>query len=134
MEEQDSSSRNQSDLGKQHFISVARNMLLDLENRNVEFESCSLFSNPTWEILLQVFVTTIQGVGFTLPEENEKSDVPRKVFLRYLQALEDRSMIEKSWGEFGKEKEVIKLTDTAMTKMISLISKVDQAPSSRPEL
>jgi hypothetical protein len=134
MEDQESSSRHQSELGKQHFISVARNMLLNLENRNVEFESSSLFSNPSWEILLQVFVTTIQGVGFTLPDENVKSDVPRKVLLRYLQALEDRSLVEKYWGEFGTENEVIKLTDTAMTKMISLISKVDQAPSSRPEL
>lgn len=89
-----------------------------------------LFSEPAWDILLELFAAKLGGRNMSLKELAVAIDAPSSTAARWLGALKDRGLIEQEIDPARPADHSICLTAEAETRMEHLTSRWASAFSS----
>ena len=88
----------------------ARHILAGRKQRDRYFDPI-LFSNPAWDILLNLFVADGEGRGVTLLDSCLASTVPQGVALRWLGYLKQEEMVLETSDPQHPRQTLIRLSD-----------------------
>ncbi len=91
-------------------INFARQVLVGRKQRDRFFDPM-LFSNPAWDILLNLFVATSEGRSVTVLDSCLASTVPQGVALRWLGYLKQEEMVVESADPAHSRQTLIRLSD-----------------------
>jgi hypothetical protein len=90
----------------------ARLTLLGRKQRDHYFDPM-LFSNPAWDILLNLYVADAEGTPVSVIDSCVASPVPQGVALRWLGYLKQEEMVIEAPNSAQPRQTVIRLTDQA---------------------
>jgi hypothetical protein len=88
----------------------ARQLLAARKQRDRYFDPV-LFSNPAWDILLNLYVADAEGRGVNVLESCTASTVPQAVALRWLAYLRQEEMVVETSDPLRPRNTVIRLSD-----------------------
>jgi hypothetical protein len=88
----------------------ARQLLAARKQRDRYFDPV-LFSNPAWDILLNLYVADAEGRGVNVLESCTASTVPQAVALRWLGYLRQEEMVVETSDPLRPRNTVIRLSD-----------------------
>ena len=81
------------------------------------FFKASLFSEPAWDILLELFEAEQRGVGIQISALGTRSNVKPTTALRWIAALEAEQLIERRPDRLDRRRWFIVLTDRGSRAM-----------------
>jgi DNA-binding MarR family transcriptional regulator len=76
-----------------------------------------LFSEPAWDILLDLFASDIEGRKISVTSSCVASGVPRSTAMRYLADLEERGMVRRNGSERDGRVHYLTLTECGSSKI-----------------
>ena len=76
-----------------------------------------LFSEPAWDILLDLFASGVEGRKISVTSSCVASGVPRSTAMRYLAELEERGLVRRSGSERDGRVHYLSLTDFGSAKV-----------------
>lgn len=83
----------------------------------------NLFGEPAWDMLLQLYATTLAGGRECITSLCEASAVPMTTGLRTLRHLEDRGLILRERDKFNRRRSFLKLSGQALAALDRLFRK-----------
>jgi len=89
-------------------------------NRDKIFQDRDLFSDPSWDILLDLYVARSKGKRISTTSACIASAVPSTTALRWLRVLEEKGLIERAGDVDDGRRSYITVTDLGA----SLVSRV----------
>lgn len=92
-----------------------------VKRRDDAFNDQELFSQPVWEMLIQIFFLHLSGDNIPVSKICEDSHLPMSTARRWLQILERKSYIVLDAGIADSLDERIQLTDHAIAVLSSVI-------------
>lgn len=96
-----------------------------------------LFADPSWDIMLDLFVSEIEGVRVTISSACIAASAPQTTGLRHLKTLESRGLIRRVDDRFDKRRAYVVLTEPARELMVDLLrthqASTCRAASSNPQ-
>ena len=95
---------------KSDLTDYARLTLLGRKQRDHYFDPM-LFSNPAWDILLNLYVADAEGTSVSVIDSCVASPVPQGVALRWLGYLKQEEMVIETPNSAQPRQTVIRLTD-----------------------
>lgn len=95
--------------------------LIALRKRREQAFGADLFGEPSWDILLDLFVARTEGRKTSATSAAIASRAPMTTALRYIALLERRELIRKRTAEHDMRVHYVSLTDTAYRAMIDLL-------------
>lgn len=95
---------------KSDLTDYARLTLLGRKQRDHYFDPM-LFSNPAWDILLNLYVADAEGTPVSVIDSCVASPVPQGVALRWLGYLKQEEMVIETPNSAQPRQTVIRLTD-----------------------
>ncbi len=90
---------------------------IKIRKRTDELFGYSMFSDPSWNILLHMYVNYCRGSTLTLSNACSGADIPPTTALRWLSFLEDRSLIVRTSDPSDKRKTFVSLTSDGIQRM-----------------
>jgi NAD(P)-dependent dehydrogenase (short-subunit alcohol dehydrogenase family) len=102
---------------------VARKQIKDRRSRDSILGLPDLFGEPAWEILLDLFVANADSSRVSVSSACAGSTAPHTTALRYLKALEERAMIERTPHESDARIVYVTLSETGLSSMIKILSR-----------
>lgn len=97
-------------------VRIARKLWNARSRRNASFGT-DLFGEPSWDILLDIFVHQHTGGETTVSSACYGSRVPQTTALRHVANLEAQNLLISSRSSHDGRLRIIKLTDEAVAKM-----------------
>lgn len=91
-----------------------------------------LFSEPAWDMLLELFVARIEGRRVTVKSACVASGVPQTTALRHLALLVSRGLIERRRHPADSRSTHVALTEEGFGTMIDYVTRAS-APPTGPE-
>lgn len=76
-----------------------------------EFFNGALFSDPAWDIILELFVAEHEGRRVQISAVGLVADIPQTTVLRWLSALEAAALIERHPDMLDRRRTFVHLTD-----------------------
>lgn len=108
------------DFGHNSYIDVekvAKKIYEDRRRREEFFENCSLFGEPAWDILLDLFVNNSIGRSVSVKSASLGSAVPDTTALRWLRVLERSGLIYFAQDQSDARRKLISLTQEGERQM-----------------
>lgn len=84
----------------------------------------SLFAEPTWDILLDLFIADCERRRLTVKSVCIGADVPMTTALRHLQWLQEQSLVERLKHPRDDRSTYVRLTALALTAMESYLAEI----------
>lgn len=119
-EEQDDYLRPQ--LAQPDLIATARKLIAFRKARDAAFHLPHLFVDPAWEILLDLFVSDGGKTQRAVSQACAGAAVPHTTALRYLKALEDHALIERTGSGADRDDIHVKLSRSARQAIERILS------------
>jgi predicted transcriptional regulator len=94
-----------------HLVALAERDLSWRLWRNKAFGAAAMFGEPTWELLLDLFVQSQRWNEVTVTSACIAAGVPTTTALRYLSALIDAGLVERKPSQADKRMHLVVLTD-----------------------
>jgi hypothetical protein len=105
-----------------NLIATARSIIFQRRLRDRVIDGGSLFGEPAWEILLDLFIATAEGKSISVSSACIGSAGPPTTALRYLSAMDEQCLVERFKHKSDARVIHVRLTDTAMKKMGAILS------------
>ena len=105
-------------LTEDHILSV----LFVRQARSAVFGE-NLFSDPAWDILLELYAANLAGRGLSLSDLCAAIEAPSSTTERWIAVLGDRELIHSVIDQRHPAGIVLGLTEEATTKMAKLVSR-----------
>jgi hypothetical protein len=99
---------------------LAREELHERRRRNSVFDA-ELFGEPSWNILLDLFVAQVNAKKISVTSACIAADVPPTTALRWLTVLEQNGLVQRLDDEFDQRRTWVGLTDSAFKKLSSYL-------------
>lgn len=122
----------------QNLSAVARKLLKEADDR-AQFFDASLFADPAWYILLDLYVHASDRRAVSVSSLCIAARVPVTTALRWVNNLTQRKIIERSPDPTDRRKAYIRLSAKAHEQMTAYLNKIanvdpDQQPVQEPRL
>lgn len=104
----------------QALIQVARR-LYDLRRRRDAIMDGGLFSEPAWDILLDLFVSHHDGRQLSVSAVCIGARAPSATALRYLTMLQDAGLVHRTRAETDGRRSHVQLSPTGRQRMVELL-------------
>ena len=88
--------------------------------REKMFGSPQLFGEPTWDILLDLFIAELKNVRMQTTSVCIGAQVPQTTALRWIALLERQNLVRKYRDKDDSRRVFIQLTETALNKMVQV--------------
>ncbi|MEO0031140.1 MAG: hypothetical protein RIS94_898 [Pseudomonadota bacterium] len=111
-------------------LGTARRLYRDRRQRADVFKA-TLFSEPAWDMLLDLFIAGREGRQVSITSACIGADVPVATGLRWLQQLEREGLVERSSDPCDARRTWIRLTAQADRSMIRYLNR-SMAPLAEP--
>lgn len=95
--------------------------LINLRRRRERELGSTLFSDPAWDILLDLFVQHVDGNAITVSSACYGSGVPQTTALRHLTILIEAGLIGRRTSQADKRRQYVYLTDDGFARMQRLL-------------
>lgn len=116
------------DLAQDHEIdattaSFARLLLkINTAQRRVMADDSTIFGDPAWNIMLDLFVSQHNGRGVTVGDACIASGAPTTTGLRYIERLVSIGLIERHCARHDARVKELRLTEAGFVKMTAMLS------------
>jgi DNA-binding MarR family transcriptional regulator len=97
-------------------VQIAREEL-DLRRSRRCFLDEDLFSEPSWDVLLELFIANVEKSDLTVSNACVASGVPRRTAMRYVDDLEDRGLVMRYGCDKDGRVQYLALTHLGTTKL-----------------
>jgi len=108
-------------LDDESLADLARSLYRMRRRRDTWFAG-SLFGDPTWDILLDLFSNTVLGRKVSVTSACRACIKPVSTGLRWLQALEREGLIRRTRDEDDQRVMIVTMTDAGMAAMRQCLS------------
>lgn len=99
----------------------AAKALYRLRRRRDDIFPKGLFADPAWDILLDLYVSEIEGKNICITSACAASGVPPTTALRWLTVLEEREMITRYDDPNDHRRAFVRITGATVYKITKLI-------------
>ena len=82
-----------------------------------QFFKASLFSDPAWDILLELFAAAQEGRRVSISAAGLTAEIPLTTALRWIAALEREELVERVGDPTDARRTFLKLSDTGIRAM-----------------
>lgn len=82
-----------------------------------QFFKASLFSDPAWDILLELFAAQQEGRRVSISAAGLTAEIPLTTALRWIAALEREELVERAGDPTDARRTFLKLTGTGLRAM-----------------
>lgn len=82
-----------------------------------QFFKASLFSDPAWDILLELFAAEEEGRRVSISAAGLTAEIPLTTALRWITALEREELVERAGDPTDARRTFLKLTDKGLRAM-----------------
>jgi hypothetical protein len=89
-----------------------------------------LFSEPVWDILLDLFIARCEGIDVTVGNACLAASVPMTSALRYCQTLLDRGIVYRERDRKDGRRIFLRMSESAFAKITALLGQ-DTPPTNR---
>lgn len=89
-------------------------------NREKIFGESQLFGEPTWDILLDLFIAELKGVKMQTTSVCIGAQVPQTTALRWIALLERENLVRRYRDKEDSRRVYIQLTDLALGRMVQV--------------
>ncbi len=93
---------------------AALSELKTMRRLRTQYFPAELFSDPCWEMLLDLYDAALAGAEVTVTSLGAASGVPQTTALRRMETLQDHHLIVRSEDRADKRRTLIKLSDAGM--------------------
>jgi hypothetical protein len=107
---------------------VIRNVI-DARSRRGAFLPPSLFADPAWDMLLDLFMAHLSQVRISISSLCVASNVPTTTALRWLKVMQDRGLVERRSDPLDARRHFIDLTPTGVEAMTGYFSSLGNSPT-----
>jgi DNA-binding MarR family transcriptional regulator len=91
--------------------------LVSARARRGNFFNSSLFSDPAWDILLELYVAETEGKRLCVSAIGVMAAIPATTVLRWLAALEQEGLVMRAGDPFDARRVFVSLTDAALNAL-----------------
>ncbi|MCT2400175.1 winged helix DNA-binding protein [Novosphingobium mangrovi (ex Huang et al. 2023)] len=84
------------------------------------FEDCQLFGEPTWDILLDLFIAELKNTRMQTTSVCIGAQVPQTTALRWIALLEREGLVHRYKDRNDSRRVYIQLTERALRKMVDV--------------
>jgi predicted transcriptional regulator len=92
------------------FVERAKQVYRNRRRREQVFGDTSLFGEPAWDIMLDLYVAAVQDKRIAVTSACIGSAVPATTALRWIKILEDRGLIEREVDEVDARRTFVRLS------------------------
>ncbi|GGN50289.1 hypothetical protein GCM10011349_21820 [Novosphingobium indicum] len=89
-------------------------------HREKIFETSQLFGEPTWDILLDLFMAELKNVKMQTTSVCIGAQVPQTTALRWIALLEREDLVRRYRDNEDSRRVYIQLTDSALRKLVQI--------------
>jgi hypothetical protein len=114
-------------------IDVARVLYSNRRARNRHFDN-SLFAEPRWDILLDLFIAGEEGRSISVSSACIGAAVPNATALRHLAAMQRKGLVERRAHPRDARCQQVRISDTAAASMCDLFADLKAGSSPRAAL
>jgi len=82
-----------------------------------QFFKASLFSDPAWDILLELFAAEQEGRRVSISAAGLTAEIPLTTALRWIAALEREELVDRAGDPTDARRTFLKLTDKGLRAM-----------------
>ncbi len=114
-------------------LTVARDAYRDRRFRAKVFEDPNLFGEPAWDLLLDLFIASLEGKRVPVTSACIGAAVPTTTALRWIALLEAQGLISRENDSSDARRVFVRLSDAALQSMtdyfarIAKVRKIDHA-------
>ena len=90
--------------------------------REKYFNNQQLFSEPAWDILLDLFSSHLRGLNISIKSASLAAQVPLSTALRWINILEDEGLIERVNDPSDARRTFVQVTPDAIAKLTSVLT------------
>ena len=101
-------------------VGVAKRLYATRKIRD-DLLGCALFSEPAWDILLDLFISEHEQRQLSVSEVCIGARAPSATALRYLTMLQDADLVERTRDERDGRRSHVRLTPLGQRRMTSLL-------------
>lgn len=95
---------------------LARAAMKARARRGLYFKT-SLFSDPAWDILLELFAVESEGRRLCISGVGSSADIPLTTALRWLNALQAEGLVAREDDPLDRRRSYLRLTDAGVRAM-----------------
>ncbi|WP_197063538.1 helix-turn-helix domain-containing protein [Novosphingobium malaysiense] len=89
-------------------------------HREKVFQTAQLFGEPTWDILLDLFMAELKNIKMQTTSVCIGAQVPQTTALRWIALLEREELVRRYRDSQDSRRVYIQLTDAALRKMVQI--------------
>ena len=93
---------------------LAKNLFLARRKRDAQFEPLRFFSDPAWDLLLDLFIAHCDGKRLTVSGAGLASHTPTSTAIRWIAAMEKGGLIERTRDVLDSRRQFIDLTERGL--------------------
>jgi len=108
---------------RQEMLAQVRNIVRMREKRS-DFLDRELFSDPTWDILLDLTSAKLQGTPIPVSSACAATNVPLSTALRYVRSLVDAGLVRRWKDTADRRRDMLELEDKTMDAMVRYLDEV----------
>ena len=99
-----------------HVVRVAR-AAIDARERRKKYFSAALFSDPAWDILLDLFEAEAEGRRVAISTAGLTANVPLTTAIRWINALQQEGLIRRENDPLDRRRSFLSLTELGSRSM-----------------
>jgi len=99
-------------------------MIMRMRDKRTAFLDPQLFSDPTWDILLDLTVARLEGKPTPVSSACAATNVPLSTALRYVRSLVDAGMVRRWKDTEDRRRDMLELEDETMEAMVRYLAEV----------
>ena len=105
-------------------LSIAR-LAQQAKLTRAQFFNSQLFSDPAWDMLLELYTTTLVERKLSVSRLAERTGLPSTTTLRWLAALEREQLVERSEHPFDRRQVLLSLSEKGCSAMASFFNSLE---------
>ena len=102
--------------------------LMRARARRTDHLSERLFSDPAWDILLDLYLADLLQCRVTVSSLGTTADIPPTTVLRWIKTLSTEALIEKAPDKYDNRRTFVSLTTTGRAAMQNYFAGFDEPP------
>lgn len=108
---------------RQHAMTIRRSLAARADRRR--FFRSSLFADPAWDLLLELYAATLLQRRMTISRLVGRSGVPMTTALRWIATLEQEGLVERQPDRFDRRRIFLSLSANGRSAMESFLDTVE---------
>lgn len=104
-----------------HWSELARQLYAMRRLRDKVFDAPNLFGEPSWDMLLDLFVAEIAEKSVAVTSLCLAAAIPSTTALRWISVLENENLVYREKDGSDRRKHYVRLSDEGLRKMVDIM-------------